>query len=529
MVVGVWKLVARFKLLMLLPLPLLMASLTIGYKHADGPYWMGSKTDPSYYYLLGSLAYAVGQPSMCCLHPGVTVQVNGSWVLRSVHMVIGEDDLVSDVLRDPEVYAKLLGFEETLLYALALMAAGWIVYRATGRLELAVLTQMQPFLEPAIFQWLNPIAPEVYLYALGILTTALAVAYVLSAGSGIPMALAFGVLAGMGIAAKITYLPVVIMPLLLLRSWWGRIVYLLTTCASFAAISFRHWATVDNALYFGSLLLHQRGLHGSGAPGRPQLFELLSSTLEYFRSDAVYTSLLFASIVLAACFLWFGRSKDGHLRRAAWPLLAFSICAALQVGLASRQFNLRYLSPAYPLFIASVILALFSIAKTYAAADRAIRVACVVTVTAIVAGATFHVRGEMMQLGAAQRQLTLLDRKERQGRPDSAIVAYYGAGTIPFALHSGNVWVYRRFSAQLEALYPNMVFWDAYRRTFERFDAPLTSVDLGECNSLLLQGTPFGAHPMDFSPPDHTLVEEVGGSRAEAYYKLISGPCRTSR
>jgi hypothetical protein len=63
----------RITPLVLLALPLLMTALSLEFKRAQGPYWASGKVDPSYSYLLGSLAYAEGKPSMCCLHPGVTV------------------------------------------------------------------------------------------------------------------------------------------------------------------------------------------------------------------------------------------------------------------------------------------------------------------------------------------------------------------------------------------------------------------------------------------------------------------------
>src|ERR1035437_1727893 len=245
---------------------------------------------------------------------------------RTLLAVIGQDDLVVDVLRDPEVYAATLGFEEILLYAAAIFVAGWMIYRVTQRLELALLIQTPVFFNDSNFLSLSPIAPEALLYGVVILASALAVAYGLESDDArrrrfFPVA--FGVLAGVGLATKVTYLPAAILPMILLDSWVGVIGYLLGASVSFAVLSIPHWATV-----------------------------------------------------------------------------------------------------------------------------------------------------------------------------------------------------YRAFANQLEDLYPKMLFWDAYRRVFENFHSTVTIESLGDCNTLLLEGTPLGVQPMGFSPPDRVSVEELGRFNGEAFYGM---------
>src|SRR5207244_2053778 len=111
------QLAARARISLFVVLPLLMLLLSLDFKRAQGAYWEASKVDPSYSYLIGALAYATGQPSMCCFHPGVTVQTTGAWMLRATHAVIGQEGFVQDILRDPEVYAAILGFAQIVFYA----------------------------------------------------------------------------------------------------------------------------------------------------------------------------------------------------------------------------------------------------------------------------------------------------------------------------------------------------------------------------------------------------------------------------
>ncbi len=512
--------VRRWAPWLLLVLPLLMTGLSLEFKRDQGPYWASNKADPSYPYLLGSLAYAVGKPSMCCLHPGVPVQINGAWVLRLSHVVIGHENFAADILRDPEVYAAILGFEEILLYAAAMFAAGWLIYRFTQRLDLALLMQTPVFFNDANFYWLSPIAPEAMLYALVILACALAVVYGLEPENVwirriVPVA--FGLLSGVGVSAKITYLPGAVLPLILLDSWMGLTGYVLAAGASFAVISIPHWESVDNAIYFWKQLLQRQGLHGSGQAGHPQLAAIAAIFAEYIRSDPFFTAMFLA------CFIgtvWLLRSERGSPKRL---LIALTVCELLQIALATRQFSLRYLSPAYALLAAHAVVIVYCLSGIGPLVRRVAAWACVAGVILLVAVRSETVHTTAVQMREQRRDSENIVRRILDKRPGSAEVAYYGANTIPFALDFGDSWVYRGFAKELEELYPSALFWDAYKRVFENFRAPVAVESLGDCGNLLLEGVPFGVHPMDFTPPDHVSVEELGRFHGEGFYAMTCG------
>lgn len=503
---------ARCAPALVLILPVWMMVLSLAFKKAEGAYWEAPKVDPSYSYLVGSLAYAVGQPSMCCLHPGVTVQVNGAWILRLTHAVFGHDELAADVLSDPEVYAAAIGFEETLLYGCALLLAGWMVFRATGSLESALLIQIAPFLDLSSFHWLSPIAPEAILYSLVVLAAALAVIYRPGFGTN-RVAIFLGLLSGAGVATKITYLPAALLPLVLVESWSGRLIYILVTSACFAAIAVPHWATVDNALYFWSQLLHNRGLHGSGETGRPRASDLLASIGAYIQSDRIYMLLLLLSVAFAVWMFFSPKAKSGR------TLAILIACEVLQLILASRQFNLRYLSPAYGLLSANLVLIALSIRDAYPRSARWLKAGCIVGIALLAVIRSRDIAIETGTLRAARASWLQLATAARRGAPDATVVDYYGASGIPFALHFGDTWVYRYFSPQLAGLYPRQIFWDAYRRNFEGFEGNVSRADLCRVPLLQLRGAPFGAQPMGFSPPDGLTLEELGSARGETFYR----------
>ena len=517
-------LMTRLNPLLLCALPLLTMSVSLSYKQAEGPYYAAQKVDPSYSYLLGSLAYAIGQPSSCCLHPGVTVQINGAVVLRWAHAVIGQEDLVTDVLRDPEVYARILGFEETVIYAIALALAGWIVYRSSGRLELGLLIQTAPWIEPLVFHWMNPIAPEAILYGLTTLAAALMLAYILHASRrSVLFAVALGLLAGAGLTTKITYLPMALLPLLLLDAWRPRMIFLATAGLCFGGIAIPHWVTMSNAIYFWMQLFQRSGLHGSKAAGGPRLQDLLGSVSEYIHGDPVYVWLMLAPLAFWGGITRMSRGRPDQFGRLSRCLALLLTGEILQLVLASRQFNLRYLSPAYVLLCANMTLILAFVTELYPRSRRVLALLCLVAIAVLAGLRVRSLNADMayFRLGAAD--VRDVETATLRAHPDSTVVAYYGASTIPFAVHFGDSWVFRRFSTQLSQLYPNFLFWDAYARTFEDFESIVKPTD--SCLTTLLVGAPFGVEPMGFRPPDGARVMEVGRSGQEALYLARVGSC----
>src|SRR6185295_3663920 len=89
--------------------------------------------------------------------------------------------------------------------ALCLLVAGIIVFRVTGQLVSALLLQAAPFLSATMMQGLFGVRPEPLFVSLSILFSVLILLSLTSHASTRPRALsiAFGVLAGLGMAAKI--------------------------------------------------------------------------------------------------------------------------------------------------------------------------------------------------------------------------------------------------------------------------------------------------------------------------------------
>jgi len=227
------------------------------------------------------------------------------------------------------------------------------------------------------------------------------------------------------------------------------------------------------------------------------------------------------SVLAAAAVLWTQRGRASA--RVRWYLAVLAVCELMQIVLASRQFNSRYLSPAFGLICGSMVVLLWWAHERYPQWTSR------VTWVSVLALGFFLVTGVreagvmIREARSARAELQKEEARLAASLKGLNVITYYGASTLPYALQSGSTWVYRKFAPQLDALYPGMMFWDAYGRRFENFREPVKA--LQNCSATILRGAPFGVQPMGFTVPDGFVVEEIGRTRQEGFYRIRSAPC----
>jgi hypothetical protein len=145
------------------PVLMLIASLVL--RTDRGPYWQARYFDPDYAYLFNALNVARLHAPYHIDHPGITVQVPGGVLLRSIDLVdrtVGRSSpkLVVAVARDPEWYLRALSDAMVTLAALSSFLAGVAVLRLGLPLSGALLVQGSWLLTPLILSHGIRMTPE---------------------------------------------------------------------------------------------------------------------------------------------------------------------------------------------------------------------------------------------------------------------------------------------------------------------------------------------------------------------------------
>ena len=208
---------ARKLTLLVLPITFFVISLTMR-DHA-GPFWLWSNLDPDYAYLFDSLNMVNGNWPQLIVHPGITVDIVGAIVIKTLHPLISTEEINRLVLTNPEFYLTIIGRVLILLNSVALIVLGAVGYIVFRDLLPAVLLQMGPFLSKLTFKWSLHVAPEPLLITTVI---CLSIVTILTLKTGQlekfrhRYAITFGIICGFGMATKVTSAGIYLLPILIL-------------------------------------------------------------------------------------------------------------------------------------------------------------------------------------------------------------------------------------------------------------------------------------------------------------------------
>jgi len=352
--------------LIVLPACFITAMAVLG-THA-GPFWMWYSLDPNYFYLLDALNLVNLNTPGHISHPGVTVDTLGAIVLWGAHLGMGADEITQAVLAAPETHLRLISTLFIGLNAAALLALGAAGYVVFGNLLPALILQTGPFLSMVVLKQGYHVKPEALLI---FATMMLGVVTVLALGPGVlrrrrlRLAVAFGVVVGFGVATKVTFAPLWLLPVFLLGSWRAVGVYGAFSLISFIFFTMPAIGAVEAFFEWMTRVTLASGVHGRGAATVIDLSLYPGAVLKLFSRPVLHVVFL-ASVVTLAVLWWRGRRDHGlpgpeiqETTQATTRALA-GVCTAqlAQVFLIAKQPSAIYMVP-------SLVLAALAVALLY--------------------------------------------------------------------------------------------------------------------------------------------------------------------
>jgi len=340
----------------LLVLPLLFVVVEVHFRSVAGPFWQWNLLDPAYFYLLDSLNVIAGAPPGHIAHPGITVDSFGAAVLALSEMGIGGDELVDKVLRDPELFLMRLSTAYVVFNAAVLLIVGYVAHWVFGAITPAIACQIAPFMSSIILKHGFLPKPEAMVITV---TLALLIASVVALRStnSLKMAMAFGVIAGFGLATKITMAPVFALPLFLLPNIRCMLIYAVMSIAAFFIFFL---PGIDALGDFAGWVVHVAkgsGAHGAG----PQTFidtdYYPKAVVKILKRPALKVPMALAVVTLAIAF-WRRPRRDIVANMEVRALFGILVTQALHVLFVAKQPTAFYLIPSYMLSAFSVLLSL---------------------------------------------------------------------------------------------------------------------------------------------------------------------------
>ena len=286
----------------LLPIVYVISYLFVGNK--KGPYFWTPNQDPDYAYLANSLVLTLFQAPRHTDHPGTPLQMLGAiviWVGHFVRSLLNPalpKDATTDVLTDPEPFLHLINFALLLVTAIVMFAVGRATYRLSRNLILALIVQFSPFLmiETHLGGEPSRVAPDVLVFCISQLLSLVLIRYLYTEGAGRTrrFALQLGSVIGIGMATKVTFIPMFLF-FLLPRGWKNKAWAVGTMIFSFLL------ATLPIITEYGRMLRWLTGIAThTGAYGGGDVGLVDPTTIVHNAYLLVTRNLVFFGILLAA-------------------------------------------------------------------------------------------------------------------------------------------------------------------------------------------------------------------------------------
>lgn len=342
---------------MLLILPAVFYAGLQKYKDSLGEYYLGRNCDPSYAYLINSLnlcqfkGYGVGLIS----HPGTPVQEIGAAVLLITHsMKSGSKDIVTDVFDNPEYYLNNICNVFLFLISSAIFLLGLTAYVKMKSIFPALFFQLTPFSfysEDIYFQLTNVSVEPVLVFTVLLLIASI-IMYLYKKDnekSNLIFAVVFGILCGLGMATKISFLPVMIIPFLLLKKFRLKGLFILASVISFFILiypAFSSHNANEFVVWVKDLITHS-GKYGTGSEDLVETTSYFNNIRTVFSKNLIFSITYILLFIL--CMLQFtGKYKDVIRSDKYYNLLTgIFLAMTIQILIVAKHFSLYYMIPVY--------------------------------------------------------------------------------------------------------------------------------------------------------------------------------------
>ncbi len=258
-------------ILIILPAVMVLAAALLRY--SSGPYWIGYNCDPEYAYLIHSLAQAESKEIPTNIHPGTTLSMLGTVTLQITHALdlYNQKSLEISVFKKPEFYLSIINIVLISLNAVILVILGIVSFSLTKNIWLCLLLQSSPFMSnELITQGLSRVTPEplVLFSSLLLILILIEMTYRRNLSKSVHWyVIALALVSSFGMATKITFAPLLIIPLFALPVLRNKILFLFLTGLFFVLWTWPIVSQYKVLFTWYYQVLNHNGFYGFGDSG----------------------------------------------------------------------------------------------------------------------------------------------------------------------------------------------------------------------------------------------------------------------
>ena len=418
--------------------------------------------DPGYQYLWAGGSLINGGTTDLIFHPGTSFQwlIGASQVITN--LVAGQDSLMLDVASRPEFYSQTACLSLAIAYIVALGFASWRMFRHLGLWPTVTFQLLLLWGLPLLTFGRFVLWPESLVLTLTVASIAIIAPQL---GGKIPLhpraqAVALGIIAAVGMTAKVTYLPIVI--LIVITLGWRRIALFMVPLVSAALLlMIPVYSRLDDMYRWFLGITIEPGRHGQTGSWEP-LNNFIDSA---FLLNIYVRWFIPVFLVVVAGSIFTRIFPRRATRKELIPVAALLLAAGAVLLSGLKDSELRDFILVIPLVAALAALTLNSALETLRGYVRVGALVAVLLVGSFLAAHgivqehNFY-QGYSIRLSEIVRDAKTIDRMNKAG----SWATGYNAWTRDSSRVFGLLWSAGSFKAQVREVNPNALHFDLFSR-----------------------------------------------------------------
>ncbi|HLN54194.1 MAG TPA: hypothetical protein VK212_10835 [Lentimicrobium sp.] len=468
----------------LLVIPFIIALTSVSTINERGKIWYFGDYDPAYAYLYNSLNITNGLAPGHYDHPGTNMQLLGAVVLKVSWTIDhhGYESLTGAVLKDPEYYLRILCMTVAVFGAVMVLLLGMVVLWFSKNLWYALLLQATPFISGLIlYNSFTRVSQESMLMVSSLTLAAFTIVWYFRHDhySLKKWAVVFGIISGFGLVSKIIFLPLMIIPLLLIRKNKSRLIYLLTAGITFIVFTIPIIIRYPSmAWWFVNLFIHS-GIYGTGDASVVDFSKYFVSLKQLITGNPAYSAVfVFNAIFLVILLIRYRNSRISDQKPAVKILAGVFLVQLAGFLITAKHPKLAYLLP-YELLSGIPLVLFFDI---FFSRIRNFTVNNIAKGILILPLLFFGIRYAILKKEKlySNDKLQLNEQAWKRTLASGDAVIAINPGPSPVAaMFFANVYAADKYQDELQALYPDFYIFDTYSNSivnWKRQAVPFTEI-----------------------------------------------------
>jgi hypothetical protein len=448
--------------------------------------------DPDYVYFMTGLNMSEGYLKVAHIdHPGTPLQILVALVFRLTYWIRGHSvGFTEDVLRNPDLYLAIVNVVINLVISIVLYIAGRVVLKKTGSITYGMLVQTIPLVSVILYEIIGRVSPEQIIPLPVIALTVFIIGHVFDKKQDFSVSDYFilGLIIGFGLSIKLTLLPLLIIPLVIVKNRGSKLLVVFLSIVFFLIIAFPATMQLERFWQWTKSLFLHSGQYGTGEKNILNFTQFMKNFAQMIRLQIHFT-VLYSLLTFLVVFTLIKQRKNREtaLFRKVTIASAILLVIAFQVVISGKQYAPRYFMPAL-MFGPLVIFLLMEIIREYHP-SKLVNLLLKTSLSAFLVWILFqqteviHYTSLSFESQIKARKMTR-DISQTFDTESIKIITTqdYGSPFAEYALNFANAWsinsLKSHYSEILGRLYPNTYQYNPWDGKFTYWSTPF---DPGKC------------------------------------------------